>query len=248
MPRPAYLETYGVLPPSQSPETERATVEYHCNRLIALVNLYYWAMQWTLHAAHRWKLGEGAYPFELRQKELWAIGLETLEQAAKETWPADLKLIRVMVQQKRKPRRMGVIIFSNVHWGQYRKSLAAKAAQGDEFDSEPPEFVGEDLVLKITFPQRELLRGSATCDFGGATHTPKVVGRLVAIADVIGDWREEIITSAPGELRIYTTTIPARDRRPCLMQDPIYRIDVAVAAMGYYAAPMLSYDMASQSP
>jgi rhamnogalacturonan endolyase len=97
-------------------------------------------------------------------------------------------------------------------------------------------------------PQRELLRDSTICDFGGATHPPKIAGSLVAIADVIGDWREEIITSAPGELRIYTTTIPATSRRICLMQDPIYRIDVAVAAMGYYAAPMLSYDMASRAP
>ncbi len=97
-------------------------------------------------------------------------------------------------------------------------------------------------------PQRELLRGSTICDFGGAVHPPKIVGRMVAIADMVGDWREEVLTSTPGELRIYTTTIPAGDRRPCLMQDPIYRIDVAVAAMGYYAAPMLSYDMASPSP
>ena len=29
------------------------------------------------------------------------------------------------------------------------------------------------------------------------------------VADVLGDWREEIITSVPGELRIYSTTIPA---------------------------------------
>ena len=65
------------------------------------------------------------------------------------------------------------------------------------------------------------------------------------MADVLGDWREEIITSVPGELRIYTTTIPAADRRACLMQDPIYRIDVALAAMGYYQVPMLSYDLAS---
>jgi rhamnogalacturonan endolyase len=69
----------------------------------------------------------------------------------------------------------------------------------------------------------------------------------VAIADVLGDWREEIITSLPGELRIYTTTVPAADRRVTLMEDPIYRLDAAVAAMGYYAAPMLSYDMASQA-
>ena len=60
------------------------------------------------------------------------------------------------------------------------------------------------------------------------------------VADVTGDWREEIITSLPGEMRIYTTTIPAKSRRTCLMQDPIYRIDVAHAAMGYYQVPMLS--------
>ena len=49
----------------------------------------------------------------------------------------------------------------------------------------------------------------------------------------------------PGELRIYTTTIPAADRRVCLMQDPIYRMDVVCAAMGYYQVPMLSYDVAT---
>jgi len=69
----------------------------------------------------------------------------------------------------------------------------------------------------------------------------------VAFADVLGDWREEIITSLPGELRIYTTTLPAADRRVTLMEDPIYRLDLAVAMMGYYAAPMLSYDVASEA-
>ena len=71
-------------------------------------------------------------------------------------------------------------------------------------------------------------------------------GRIVAVADVIGDWREEIIVSAKGEMRIYGTTIPARDRRTCLMQDPLYRMDVVVAAMGYTQCPMLSVDLASR--
>jgi rhamnogalacturonan endolyase len=97
-------------------------------------------------------------------------------------------------------------------------------------------------------PQRELVRGNKIVDFGGkAAHPTKLVGRVVAIADVLGDWREELITSTPGELRIYTTTIPAKDRRVTLMQDPIYRTDVAIAFMGYYAPPMLSYDLASQA-
>ncbi len=95
--------------------------------------------------------------------------------------------------------------------------------------------------------QRELLRGSRVCDFDGRSHASKISGGMVAIADVLGDWREEIITSVPGELRIYTTPIPAIDRRVTLMQDPIYRIDVAVSFMGYYAAPMLSYDVVSRA-
>ena len=95
--------------------------------------------------------------------------------------------------------------------------------------------------------QRELIRGAKIVDFGAEAHQVRIEGSVVAIADVVGDWREEIITSLPGELRIYTTNIPANDRRVALMQDPIYRIDVAVSFMGYYAAPMLSYDMQSRA-
>ena len=66
-----------------------------------------------------------------------------------------------------------------------------------------------------------------------------IEGRVVAIADCVGDWREEIIASVPGELRIYTTTIPATSRRVCLMQDRLYRTDVAMEAMGYLYPPQL---------
>jgi hypothetical protein len=61
------------------------------------------------------------------------------------------------------------------------------------------------------------------------------------IADLMGDWREEIVTVLPGELRIYTTTIPAADRRVTLMQDPIYRGDVTMRSQGYDQAPVPSY-------
>jgi len=90
-------------------------------------------------------------------------------------------------------------------------------------------------------PQRELVLGSRIVDFMGATHTDQVQGGQVVWADILGDWREEIIASVAGELRIYTTTIPATDRRVCLMQDPIYRLDVAHLAMGYNQPPMTSY-------
>ncbi len=66
-------------------------------------------------------------------------------------------------------------------------------------------------------------------------------GYQVAWANILGDWREEIVVFLPRELLIYTTTILALDRRPCLMQEPIYRIDVAHLSMGYGQVPMTNY-------
>jgi rhamnogalacturonan endolyase len=66
-----------------------------------------------------------------------------------------------------------------------------------------------------------------------------IKGNIVAIADCVGDWREELITSIDGEIRIYTTTIPAKSRRICLMQDRQYRTAVAMQTMGYFYPPQL---------
>ena len=66
-----------------------------------------------------------------------------------------------------------------------------------------------------------------------------IEGRIVAIADCLGDWREEVITSLKGEIRIYTTITPATSRRVCLLQDRLYRTDVAMQTMGYFYPPQL---------
>ncbi len=63
----------------------------------------------------------------------------------------------------------------------------------------------------------------------------------MAWADVLGDWREEILTYRSGELRIYTTVIGAADRRVCLMQDPVYRLTVAFKSMGYDQPPVTGF-------
>lgn len=89
---------------------------------------------------------------------------------------------------------------------------------------------------------KELIAGTRIYKFeSGVACLESLEGSQVAWADITGDWREEIITSVPGELRIYETTIPAADRRPCLMEDPLYRQDVAHLSMGYAQPPMLSY-------
>jgi rhamnogalacturonan endolyase len=65
----------------------------------------------------------------------------------------------------------------------------------------------------------------------------KIEGKVVLIADIIGDWREEIVTSLPGELRIYSTNIPAGNKKVCLMQNRQYRLGTANASMGYFYPP-----------
>jgi rhamnogalacturonan endolyase len=66
-------------------------------------------------------------------------------------------------------------------------------------------------------------------------------GSVQHVADILGDWREEIVTFANGALRIYATAIPATDRRVALMQDRLYRNDVTHRSMGYPHVPMTSF-------
>ncbi len=87
---------------------------------------------------------------------------------------------------------------------------------------------------------REIYSRRGVIKWKGDTLTD-ISGSVQQIADIYGDWREEIITASRGELRIYSTVIPAADRRICLMQDPLYRNDVTHRTMGYAHYPMTSY-------
>ena len=95
--------------------------------------------------------------------------------------------------------------------------------------------------------QRELIR-SQMRDYGGGTVSERIEGSVVLVADLFGDWREEIITTLAGEIRIYTTPIPAMDRRICLMQDEPYRMRTTMNAMGYMQVPILSYVPEARAP
>jgi len=62
-------------------------------------------------------------------------------------------------------------------------------------------------------------------------------GEPVCIADVLGDWREELITRDGNSIRVYTTILPTAVRRPSLMDDRQYALAVARSAAGYYIQP-----------
>jgi rhamnogalacturonan endolyase len=88
-------------------------------------------------------------------------------------------------------------------------------------------------------PQKEILVDGRLFKYPDQT-VLHIAGTPVAVADVLGDWREEIVTSLPGELRIYSSTRAAAWRRPWLMEDRQYRLGVVAGSMGYYREPQLS--------
>ena len=65
----------------------------------------------------------------------------------------------------------------------------------------------------------------------------------VLCADMLGDWREEIIarTRDNKELRIFTTTIPTPHRFRTLMHDPVYRLGIAWQNVAYNQPAHTSY-------
>jgi len=112
-------------------------------------------------------------------------------------------------------------------------------ANGKRIGSERIDGLSPRPVFWDADPQKELILSGKIADYKGKFYQ-RIEGNICTIADCLGDWREEVVTSLPGELRIYSTCIPAPSRKICLMQDRLYRLDVAVVSMGYFYPPQLS--------
>jgi rhamnogalacturonan endolyase len=102
----------------------------------------------------------------------------------------------------------------------------------------PRSFYWLDGSIKVRIPS-SYRRGSFPILKYKNTQIGQIEGQPVSIADVLGDWREEVITVQGGIICIYTTTITATTRRVCLMQDHLYRLDVAMQSMGYFYPPQI---------
>ncbi len=89
----------------------------------------------------------------------------------------------------------------------------------------------------ITRTTSTLFSPSGVTSNNGSKATPCLT------ADLFGDWREEIIwrTSDNTALRIYTTTIPAKNRIYTLMHDPQYRLAIAWQNVAYNQPPHPSF-------
>ena len=77
----------------------------------------------------------------------------------------------------------------------------------------------------------------------GARSNNSTKGNPSLQADLLGDWREELVfpSTDSTELRIYTTTSPTEVRLRTLMHDPMYRVGVARETVGYNQPPHPSF-------
>ena len=89
----------------------------------------------------------------------------------------------------------------------------------------------------VTRTTSTLLSATGTASNNGTKSTP------VLTADILGDWREEVIWRASdnNSLRIYTTTIPAANRFYTLMHNRQYRVAIAWQNVGYNQPPHPDY-------
>src|SRR5690606_4776582 len=82
-----------------------------------------------------------------------------------------------------------------------------------------------------------LLTGSGVASNNGTKATPALS------ADILGDWREEVIwrTSDNSALRIYSTPTQTSTRIHTLMHDPMYRLAIAWQNTAYNQPPHPSF-------
>ena len=62
--------------------------------------------------------------------------------------------------------------------------------------------------------------------------------KALAVLDLWGDWRDELIVADRGRLLVYSTTIAATSRKAWAMEDHTYAMGVANSSQGYYQVPM----------
>lgn len=86
-------------------------------------------------------------------------------------------------------------------------------------------------------------RSHTLLEAAGATHSNGTKNVPVVSADIVGDWREEVVWHTPDQafLRIYTTPHPSARRLVTLMHDAQYRVAVAWQNTAYNQPPHPSF-------
>ncbi len=121
------------------------------------------------------------------------------------------------------------------------RKIAQRAPRSCNFavywDGDPSrELLDRNRITKWDYERESeiiLMEARGCTASNGSKATP------VLSADLLGDWREEILWRAADNraLRLYSTTLPTNARRPTLMHDRPYRLGIAWQNVGYNQPP-----------
>jgi rhamnogalacturonan endolyase len=103
------------------------------------------------------------------------------------------------------------------------------------------DHVAIDKWNPAAFKFEPLLSGKA---FGAASNNG-TKGNPVLSADLLGDWREEVVwrNDDSTALLVFSTALPTEHRLVTLMHDPQYRVQVAAQNAGYNQPPHTSFHL-----
>lgn len=116
------------------------------------------------------------------------------------------------------------------------------------WDGDPQREMLDDISVRkwdwIHQAETVLLDATGTVSNNGTKATPCLQ------ADLLGDWREEVVLRSidNSELRIYTTNARTENRMATLMHDPQYRAYVATQNTGYNQPPHPSFFIGNNMP
>ncbi len=142
-------------------------------------------------------------------------------------------------------------------WG-----LGTYNSKGEEINISPSST--NFLVYWDDDPQRELLNGETIDNMNSRGNTERLLtaynfgasanngskSNPSLSADILGDWREEVIWRhhENDRLLIFTTTIPTKRKNYTLMHDPIYRLSIAWQNVAYNQPPHTGFYFADGAP
>lgn len=109
------------------------------------------------------------------------------------------------------------------------------------------ELLNKTFVSKYN-PKKRWAKRLIHFEGAESNHGTKAVPALCA--DIVGDWREEVVLRAADNsaLRIYVSDFPTEYRFHTFLEDPIYRISVATQNVGYCQPTQTGFYFGSDMP
>jgi len=123
---PSYLKSMVFPRPSRASDVDGQSVEFRCRRLQGMLNLYSWAMAWTVHDINDWRLGLEPRPFTVNSTCLSLMSIQALDDLPRE-WAEIADVIRVR-RSNDSCAPVASVRFEDVVWDEENDTLTVRPA------------------------------------------------------------------------------------------------------------------------